>query len=54
MLVVATMEEWYVFQMDVTNAFLHGDLHEHVYIKMLQGYAGLGSRIKLNAEPVAS
>lgn len=50
LLVVAAMESWYTFQMDVSNAFLRGDLSETVFMKMPQGYYELGGRISVNME----
>lgn len=46
LLAIASMNDWYTTQMDVTNAFLHGDLEEDVYMSLPQGYTAFGSRIK--------
>ena len=38
-LVVATTKAWELHQMGMHNAFLHGDLHEEVFMKMPPGFS---------------
>ena len=50
LLTVASIHGWHLHQMDVKNAFLHGDLREHVYMKLPPGYEGLGHRLQVPGE----
>jgi hypothetical protein len=39
LLVVASIREWSIYQLDMKNAFLNGELREDIYICPLPGYS---------------
>lgn len=43
MLAISSSQSWLIYQMDVKNAFLYGDLDEIIYMRPTQGLLGLKS-----------
>uniref|UniRef100_A0A0V0GQA1 Putative ovule protein n=1 Tax=Solanum chacoense TaxID=4108 RepID=A0A0V0GQA1_SOLCH len=47
LIALAASNQWCIYQMDVHNAFLNGDLLEEVYMQVPEGFVGQGGSKKV-------
>nr|GEW68513.1 ribonuclease H-like domain-containing protein [Tanacetum cinerariifolium] len=49
---IVVSNSWHVFQLDVNNAFLYGDLAESMYMKPPEGYFPSGNKVSRLKKPL--
>lgn len=45
LIALAANKSWPIYQLDVNNVFLHGDLFEEVFMKVLEGVSNPGNKV---------
>ncbi|GKD48784.1 retrovirus-related pol polyprotein from transposon TNT 1-94, partial [Tanacetum coccineum] len=50
LLAIAPVKSWFTCQMEVSNAFIHRDLFEEVYMKPPLGYTGKGDNVSVDSK----